>query len=226
MQHIITISLLLIGSLAMAAAPVSAAKKPPQRYTVEILLFAHDYEGRNERFPDEFAEPYFNDSTYVLYQETNELFANTSATTRPLPKHFKLLDKQAFQFPQYDYALKKKGFRPLLHLAWRQIIPDLGSQESYWIEAGNLRGSIKLNKGRFLHLETDLVLEYPDLEEKFLIQNQRKMRRSELHHIDHPKLGILIQIDRYEEPEVQEETLIIDESQAPAILPPKTTTTQ
>lgn len=37
------------------------------------------------------------------------------------------------------------------------------------------------------------------------LNTSRRMRSGELHYLDHPLLGVLIQVDRYEEPEAQEE---------------------
>ena len=80
------------------------------------------------------------------------------------------------------------------------------------IAAGNLLeldGTVKIVLGRYLHVYTDLVFRQPVTttsaeedgnSENFTslidirIQNRRRMRSRELHYIDHPKLGMLIQI--------------------------------
>ncbi len=78
-----------------------------------------------------------------------------------------------------------------------------------------LDGSVRLVLGRYLHLYTDLVLRQPVIveqldettqqmgEQKSLfdvpIRSHRRMRSRELHYIDHPLLGILIQVTPVEE---------------------------
>ncbi len=72
-----------------------------------------------------------------------------------------------------------------------------------------LDGTVKIVLGRYLHVYTDLVFRQPitttsseedGTSENFTslidirIQNRRRMRSRELHYIDHPKLGMLIQI--------------------------------
>ncbi len=78
-----------------------------------------------------------------------------------------------------------------------------------------LDGTVKIVLGRYLHVYTDLVFRQPlapssssedgtlDEDETlensielidFQIKNRRRMRSRELHYIDHPRLGILIQI--------------------------------
>ena len=71
-------------------------------------------------------------------------------------------------------------------------------------------GTIKLFIGRYLHINTDLIFRQPAVIRKenlehgrveqstilvnYRVRNNRKMRSSELHYLDHPRLGILVQI--------------------------------
>lgn len=88
-----------------------------------------------------------------------------------------------------------------------------------------LEGILRVTLSRYLHLEAELAFKnkIPDVvisdnpfsvldneEERFKIEKQavihlkqkrRRIRSSELHYIDHPVLGILINITRYEKPE-------------------------
>ena len=54
-----------------------------------------------------------------------------------------------------------------------------------------------MTRGRFLHLDTDLLLRAPDSSQTYRVQLSRRMRSDELHYVDHPKLGILIRAERY-----------------------------
>jgi len=78
-----------------------------------------------------------------------------------------------------------------------------------------LDGSVRLVLGRYLHIYTDLVLRQPVVmeqldevtqevtEQKTLfdvpIRSHRRMRSRELHYLDHPLLGIIIQVTPVEE---------------------------
>jgi hypothetical protein len=73
-----------------------------------------------------------------------------------------------------------------------------------------LDGSVKLVLGRYLHLYTDLVYRKPVIVEQLdeetqevlerrtlfdiPVQSHRKMRSRELHYLDHPMIGILIEV--------------------------------
>lgn len=71
--------------------------------------------------------------------------------------------------------------------------------------ANELDGTIKVILGRYLHVYTDLAYRRPytvsadalgrdRVLADFAIKTHRKMRSSELHYIDHPLLGILVEI--------------------------------
>jgi hypothetical protein len=72
-----------------------------------------------------------------------------------------------------------------------------------------LDGTVTIVLGRYLHVYTDLVFRQPistptSVEEgtsenstaliDFQIKNRRRMRSRELHYLDHPRLGVLVQI--------------------------------
>ena len=72
----------------------------------------------------------------------------------------------------------------------------------------NLKGTLKLILGRYLHIHTDLLYQRPkknysssspilhgSMFNEFEIKSQRRMRSKELHYIDHPLIGILILIN-------------------------------
>ena len=72
----------------------------------------------------------------------------------------------------------------------------------------NLKGTLKLILGRYLHIHTDLLYQrlkknysssspilHGNMFNEFEIKSHRRMRSKELHYIDHPLLGILILID-------------------------------
>jgi hypothetical protein len=95
------------------------------------------------------------------------------------------------------YTLKRKGMLVHEHLAWRQTPGARNSRSWRWLEAGRLSGLIRVTRGRYLHLDADLVFRDAATSVPHRIQVSRRFRSNELHYVDHPKLGILIQARRH-----------------------------
>lgn len=116
---------------------------------------------------------------------------------QPLPAEYLQL------VPQAD-ALRRKGLEPVLHTAWRQVVGDRDNKDWLWLETDSLYGLLRVSLGRYLHLDTRLLLLGPPSEteprQTILAVDHRRMRSGELHHLDHPGFGILVQINRYEPP--------------------------
>ncbi|WP_373020061.1 CsiV family protein [Thiomicrorhabdus sp.] len=122
----------------------------------------------------------------------------------------------------------QKGYRILYHQTWSQdtfddqTMPKLIIDNSNQDGAGSLvNGTVKLYKSRYAHVDFDLEFErrIPDRVKEDFIQNQkltgpedivpetwhfkikesRKIRPNQLHYIDHPMFGILVQM-RYNGP--------------------------
>ncbi|MCG6869621.1 MAG: peptidoglycan binding protein CsiV [Gammaproteobacteria bacterium] len=88
-------------------------------------------------------------------------------------------------------------------------------------------GTVTLGKGRYLHIDTDLVYRQPEIVSvhdaatgaqtsrkelhQYPVRSHRRMRSGELHYIDHPLLGILVMVTRLQgastppEPETEPE---------------------
>lgn len=91
---------------------------------------------------------------------------------------------------------------PALHLHWGQPFTEiaaLSAQRVYPVD-----GFVRLLAGRYLHLETELVYTQADGDtgelRSFRLKERRRLRRNELHHLDSPRLGILMRATRAEEP--------------------------
>jgi hypothetical protein len=96
------------------------------------------------------------------------------------------------------YTLKRQGMVVHKHVAWRQVPGGRNSQTWRWVASGRLEGLVRVTRGRYLHLDADLVLADAGSDTPHRIQLSRRFRSDELHYIDHPKVGILIQANRYE----------------------------
>ena len=105
-------------------------------------------------------------------------------------------------------------FRPLIKLAWTQNDPPadngprirlhgetqfivkspegLGEGEFYEFD-----GTVGLHLGRFLHLDTDLIFTSAGEEAaSWRLNESRRMRSDELHHLDSPRLGVVAVITK------------------------------
>jgi hypothetical protein len=96
------------------------------------------------------------------------------------------------------YTLRQKGMVIHEHLAWRQVPRGRNSNAWYWIGGGRLGGLIRVTRGRYLHLEADLLLRDAQSSWPHHIRLYRRMRSGELHYVDHPRLGILIKAERHD----------------------------
>lgn len=104
------------------------------------------------------------------------------------------------------YTLRQRGMTVHEHQAWRMSPGGISNDTWYWVGDGRLEGLIRVGRGRFLHLDADLLLQPAGAAEPARIRLSRRMRSGELHYVDHPQVGILIQAERYRpEPPAREE---------------------
>ena len=90
------------------------------------------------------------------------------------------------------YTLNRNGLRILKHVAWTQDVGGRASNRWFQIYAPGLRGLIRVTKGRYLHLDADLLVKG-----EFRAIAKRRMRSARVHYIDHPRVGLLVRIDPY-----------------------------
>lgn len=96
--------------------------------------------------------------------------------------------------------------------------PNFYGEDPGPVTLEQLDGTVKLALGQYLHLYTDLVLRKPVATQtisvgpearrdnalyQFPVAEHRRMRSHELHYLDHPLLGILVQITPVEEPQTR-----------------------
>ena len=201
-RHLVLFSLLACNALAVYAqeVPPVDSKQFTSPYDIEILIFERFGQGGTEHWPDDPGEP---DLSLGVGDLSRADLHGPEAV--PLPR-----DQQ--QFGPSAYTLKRKGAVVHAHNLWRQNLRGRNSPTWYRIGNGRLDGLIRITRGRFLHLETDLLLQPPERTTPYRIQLHRRMRSGETHYVDHPMLGILIRSKRVavadgpEEPDVQTET--------------------
>ncbi|SEI37800.1 Peptidoglycan-binding protein, CsiV [Allopseudospirillum japonicum] len=103
---------------------------------------------------------------------------------------------------------ERSGTRILWHQAWGMHIGSRTQARPILIEGGRalqnvaeLQGYVNLSVGRYLHVHTNLGLH--QFEQRGLVpysaaymQQKRRMRSNEIHYLDNPYFGVLIQIRR------------------------------
>ncbi len=162
---------LSLALLAVAAPPTLAAGDP---YSFEIVIFERPGSGEGETWSNASGRPDRSRAVGDL--------KSLSGGTKSLGP--------------VAYTLRQKGMIVHEHLRWRQTPGQRDSASWRWLAGPRLEGLVRVTRGRFLHLDTDLRLRASDGSGSYRIKLNRRMRSDELHYIDHPKLGIIIRADR------------------------------
>lgn len=90
------------------------------------------------------------------------------------------------------YTLRQKGLNVLEQISWVQSPRGINSDAWYTLSNGRLNGLIRVRRGRYLHVDVDLLLRNATSSDPIRAKLYRRMASGELHYLDHPKLGILI----------------------------------
>lgn len=214
--------LLILPGLLLPAPDCLAQGKKSQApwYEVEILLFTRhaDAAGNTEHWSKDSEPPDWSDSV------RSSRYPKVPGTERQLGP------------AAYSLKRSKEPLQPLIHRAWRQPVSGPSRARDVYLQSkqgttfGNpvLEGVIKTSVNRYLHVDLDFVLrravktepiaDGPATEQTYRFTAHRKMRSGELHYIDHPLMGALIQITPYRkpEPEVAAETTESQVSDSPS----------
>ncbi|MBI3773879.1 MAG: peptidoglycan binding protein CsiV [Gammaproteobacteria bacterium] len=197
MNNIIRLFVLLFGISLIGAA--HAQDNSDDWYDVEVIVFERlnpqDY--APEKWPQGPGFPDLNGADEI-----------TAAETSP----HRLLPRERYRLNnEYDKIAKSKNIRPLIHIAWRQLVPNRERGDRVHLhsfsgsgkttsnrQATPLDGVISIGKGRYLHIDSDLVLHRNNsgstgTPEFIRMKGDLRMRSNELHYLDHPMGGMLIQ---------------------------------
>lgn len=126
-----------------------------------------------------------------------------------------LPDEQFGLVEQWQRLRNSKRFRPVARLAWLQADPPGERGPSLRIKSGasitatdvdgisasalsEIDGSVALLLGRYLHVDADLIYTQAgaDGARSWRLDERRRMKRDEVHHLDSPKLGILAKVSK------------------------------
>ncbi|MCY4344133.1 MAG: CsiV family protein [Gammaproteobacteria bacterium] len=100
-----------------------------------------------------------------------------------------------------------QGLNLIWHGRWVQPVPSRSESEPLMLavpataDHGRVSGTLAVTLGRFLHFNATLWLEEPGDGQDGLVpfmqlSEARTMRLEELHYLDHPRLGVLVRINR------------------------------
>lgn len=123
-----------------------------------------------------------------------------------------LPDDQFGLTDQWQHLRYSKAFRPIVKLAWTQKDPPGERGPSIRIKGGTaltvgeaaspineIDGTVALLLGRYLHLDADLSYSQAsstDALASYRLDERRRLKRDEVHHLDSPKLGILVRVTK------------------------------
>jgi hypothetical protein len=198
----------LLLVLALLGSP-AFAQETAQWYEVEVIIFKHWEAGGADA---ELARGY----TEAPAAERVVSLGMAADGLTPLPADALRLQGV------YQVLARSQDYQPLLHVGWRQ--QGLGREQApavavpaEWVPGQEappaLYGLIKVYKERFLHAVVDLrhqragaqqgLAEVQGADGSMMViapppatvhQQERRMRSGELHYLDHPSLGVLIQV--------------------------------
>ena len=204
----------LVGVLTALLLSVASTVDAQTWYTVEVLIFQHlsDDGLYEEHWPREPGRPAIEGAVRL----------SLDAVGAAGVQSFRLLRRADLQLVEAAGRLKRSvGYRPLLHIAWRQpgytrsearavhIHTDLPNRYRTSDELAVsprlvIDGTLRLSRARYLHLDADLLhkrnvpAHAPTDASIFRLQDSRRMRSREVHYIDHPLVGLLVLVTPYE----------------------------
>ena len=212
------IMVLLFGTFSKTAH----AQEEIPNYTLEVVVF-ETYELNS------WIEEYWPETLDDLDYENTLYLADISTDTMPI-NQFNILKQPNELNTVSEKLAPKKGYRILFHQAWSQDTSSDDKMPKLIIESAesvddntHLAGTVKLYKSRFAHVEFDLRFNRlipAEIKQEFFTQQHfsddqmlaeywpfslktaRKIRPNQLHYIDHPLFGILVQL-RYNGPAEQ-----------------------
>jgi hypothetical protein len=96
--------------------------------------------------------------------------------------------------------LMASNYLILQHLSWRQRLSNDSRGKPIKIQSNDdknrLSGIVSLSREDLADLELDLLLLQDG--RAYRLKGSRRMRRNEIHYLDHPKLGVIATITRVE----------------------------
>ncbi|MGB5729800.1 MAG: CsiV family protein [Thiogranum sp.] len=203
--------LVLIVSVVISPAVIAEVDESTRQFDIELLIFRNLVgSDAGEVWPVDFSDWFEEPADSAQPDTLTHPDTLTQAAVTWLPK-------SQFRLTSQRNALARSApYRPLVHLAWRQVVPD-GRQRAKPVAlpgAGNnpnkayVDGLVRVAVERYLHLDLHLpasaaAATLPEAESEYgvpeiRLRQQRRMRSKELHYFDHPRFGVIALITPYE----------------------------
>jgi len=197
---------------------------------VELIVFQHTLASslHEEHWPSHPALPVIDNAIelqqyYPEYSDFNFPKSELQA--------FQLLPASEFKLAKEEKKLNaQKDYNILLHLSWKQPvdtsksavpvhITNIEDDISYDEQSSNnkkIDGTVTISKKNYLNFQANLSLKLPlsdikiDVPAQFIDKKEfavfhlvqtRKMRPNEMHYLDHPLFGVIVQMTPVELPE-------------------------
>lgn len=202
---------LLLGLMIAAAVPPAAAQSAADWYEIEIIVFRQpEPTGANaELHPVDPPPP-----------EASQVVSLRQPGAGGVP--YEMLRSGDLKLGGvYESLEQSERYEPLLHIGWRQ--PGVGESAAAsvaippewqpWSQAQRppLHGLVRFHKERYLHLAVDLRYQPPAVAADepelaldgtmteivtptYVHQQSRRLRTGELHYLDHPTLGVVVEV--------------------------------
>lgn len=197
-MNILASTVLRCLALAALAAPPAAHA---ERYRVDLILFA-----------DRSAPAAESTQPLIIPDVARAL--EPFETTPLRNAGIELLPDDSFGLvEEWNRLRNSRDHQPLLRLAWLQTDPPAERGASLRLHWGKpftnvaqlsaqrvypVDGYVTLLAGRYLHLDAEFVhsQELSGELRSFRLKERRRLRRDELHHLDSPRLGVLVRATR------------------------------
>ncbi len=207
MKILLTLLLLTLTASHTIAEEINTTPDLKE-YDVEIIIF-EDAHAR-----------YLSSQSWgqaIQHTDENNIDKNTDKEINQNPANYQPI-KPFILKNQYKRISTSSEYNVLFYSAWRQ--PGLAKDQAFEIDindlinthssktANTISGKFKLVLARYLHIYNELeyqrevlttienTQEKTDIKDEiYPLKSHRRMRSKELHYIDHPLVGMLIQIN-------------------------------
>jgi len=195
--------LLCLSLLVLCIPAWSESEQPKPLYQVEVLLFQTPIsESATETWPEHPLLPDLSKARQL---------SNYSPSQAVQP--FELLPRNKFLLNQEQWVLTHKlDAKIIAHYAWLQ---DFASKETIHLyanpelqlssstqppynadESWTIDGTLTLSKNNYFNLSANLLttLSINGKPVNFLFKQKRRLRKEEIHYLDHPLIGMIVKI--------------------------------
>lgn len=127
-----------------------------------------------------------------LHSVSTEYFEETESVLKPVNRYANADVAEKSLYYQYNKLKKSVNFNPMYYQSWQLPVKSGHISLPIKIEANDLRGWIKLQRGYLLNVMADLEFKPKDI--YYHLQEKRRVLFDEIHYLDHPKFGVIVKV--------------------------------